>query len=227
MKVKQIWKRFFPPLSLVILCAFSVFREANGLQLSPDSTNYITATQNLLRTGQLFVYANYPSWSMEPAVEPYTEQPFGFPFYLAPFLWIIKDPYLAAVVAQAAAIILLYGAVWVLTRDFKMGAGFQATSLLAIALFRPLAFVTTHFWSETLFIALTLWTLHFLLIARESQRPGYSWLAALGFAAAASATRAIGVLSLGIFLLAVILRLTAWRSKKLAWFGRVCRSFSY
>lgn len=190
------------PFLFVAICAFSITRSVSDLHLSPDSSSYINVAQNIILTGHIYVFTNFPSRSMEPVTEPYTEQPIGFPAYLLPFLWIFKQPFVAAAIAQAFSMILLYGAVWFLTKDLQVGPGFQVACALAITLFRPLAFVFVHLWSETLFIALTLWAIHFLLIAGRSQKPLKYWLIAFCLAAAATATRSIGILSLGIFIVA-------------------------
>ena len=113
---------------------------------------------------------------MEPSTEPYTEQPVGFSLYLVFFLFVLKQPFVAAAVAQALSIVMLYGAVWALTQDFRVDPGFQLACGLAVTLFRPLTFVYTYLWSETLFTALTLWVIHFLLTA-EGQPEAQEYLA--------------------------------------------------
>jgi hypothetical protein len=221
MTSNRTWQRGITLILFSVLCGFSVIRAVSELKLSPDSSSYITAAQNLIRTGHVFVYTNYPSESMEPSTEPYTEQPVGFPLYLVFFLFVLKQPFVAAAVAQALSIGMLYGAVWALTRDFRVEPGFQLVCGLAVTLFRPLTFVYTYLWSETLFTALTLWVIHFLLTARVRRKPRIALLLALGLAAAATATRSIGILTLGIFVVAVWHQPAFLHSKKssLAWIG--------
>ena len=194
-----------------VLCAFSIARFLSQLGINPDSTGYITAAQNFIRTGHMFAYANSPSWSLEPAVEPYTEQPSGFPLFLVPFLLIFKQPILAAAVAQAIAILILYSAVYALTQDLEVGPFFQVGCALAFTLFRPMQNVYSYILSETLFIALSLWSIHFLVASQFSQSSRLNWITALLFAAAASLTRAVGVLMLGVFIW------VAWRREKSRW----------
>jgi hypothetical protein len=224
MTSNRTWQRVITLILFIMLCAFSVIRAVSELTLSPDSSSYITAAQNLIRTGHVFVYTNYPSESMEPSTEPYTEQPVGFSLYLVFFLFVLKQPFVAAAVAQALSIVMLYGAVWALTQDFRVDPGFQLACGLAVTLFRPLTFVYTYLWSETLFIALTLWVIHFLLTAEASRKPRNTWLLALGLATAATATRSIGILTLGIFIVAAWHQPTFLHSKKssLTWIGLSC-----
>jgi hypothetical protein len=193
------------------LCAFSIARFLSNLGITPDSSGYITAAQNFIRTGHMFAYANSPSWSLEPAVEPYTEQPSGFPLFLVPFLLIFRQPILAAAVAQALAILILYSAVYALTQDLGAGPFFQIVCAVAFTLFRPMQYVYIYVISETLFIALSLWSIHFLVATQFSQRFRLNWITALVFAAAASLTRAVGVLMLGVFIW------VAWRRQKSRW----------
>ena len=206
MRIKLITSFFF-----FTLCVFSIAHFLSQFGFTPDSSGYVTAAQNFIRTGHMFAYANSPSWILEPVIEPYTEQPSGFPLYLVPFLLIFREPILAAMVAQAFAILILYSAVYALTQDLGVGPFFQVGCALAFTLFRPLQYVYINVWSETLFIALGLWSIHFLVASQFSQRSRLNWMAALLCAAAASLTRAVGVLMLGVFIW------IAWRREKSRW----------
>jgi hypothetical protein len=193
------------------LCAFSIARFLSQFGITPDSSGYITAAQNFIQTGHMFVYANSPSWTLEPAIEPYTEQPPGYPLFLAPFLLIFRQPLLAAAVSQSFAILILYMAVYVLTLDLGFEPFFQVFCALAFTIFRPMQSVYTSVWSETLFIALTLWSIHYLVAAQFNRHSQRNWILALLCGAAASLTRAVGVLMLGVFLP------VAWRREKVRW----------
>ena len=195
----------------IALSAFSIARLFSLFVLNPDSTGYITAAQNFIRTGHMFAYANSPSWSLLPAIEPYTEQPSGFPLFLVPFLIIFKDPVLAAAIAQSSAILILYAAVYVLTRDLGAGPFFQVACGVVFTLFYPLQVVYTAVESETLFIGLTLWAVHFLIASKYSPDQKRYWIGALLCAAAASLTRSVGALMVGVFLL------VSWQRVKSRW----------
>ncbi|HSB65605.1 MAG TPA: hypothetical protein VLD65_03450 [Anaerolineales bacterium] len=201
-------------LTLVLFyafCAYSIARFLSILQLNPDSTGYITAAQNFIRTGHMFAYANSPSWSLLPAIEPYTEQPSGFPLFLVPFLLIFKQPVMAAAVAQSCAILIFYSAVLAITYDLGARPIFQLFSALLFTLFRPMLQIFASVESETLFIALSLWTIHFLIASKFSRRAGQFWIAALSCAAYASLTRAVGVLMVGVFVW------VSWHRPKSRW----------
>jgi hypothetical protein len=193
------------------LCAFSIARFLSQFGFTPDSSGYITAAQNFIRTGHMFVYANSPSWTLEPAIEPYTEQPSGYPLFLVSFLLIFRQPMLAVAVSQSFAILILYLAIYALTQDFGFGPFFQVFCALAFTLFRPMQSAYSHVWSETLFIALTLWSIHFLVASQFSRKSQLNWILALLCAAAASLTRAVGVLMLGVFIY------VAWHREKARW----------
>ncbi len=195
----------------LILCAFSIARFLSLLVLNPDSTGYITAAQNIIRTGHIFAFANSPSWSLLPAVEPYTEQPPGFPFFLVPFLLIFKQPVAAAAVAQSFAILLFYSSIYALTNDLGAGPFFQGVCGLFFTLFMPMQTVFSSVESETLFIALTFWTVHFLIASNTHPNDRRYWLVALCCAGAATLTRTVGALMLLVFFL------VSWRRTRSRW----------
>jgi hypothetical protein len=204
-------QKYFTLFLFLGLCAFSIARFLSQFGFTPDSSGYITAAQNFVRTGHMFVYANSPSWTLEPAIEPYTEQPSGYPLFLVSFLLVFRQPILAAAVSQSFAILALYLAVYAITQDLGFKPFPQVFCALVFTLFTPMQSVYTHVWSETLFIALTLWSIHFLVASQFSRKSRLNWILALLCAAAASLTRAVGVLMLGVFIL------VAWQREKRRW----------
>jgi hypothetical protein len=193
------YSKILVPILFLILCAFSVARVLSKMVLTPDSTGYLTAAQTFIDTGHMFAYANSPSWTLEVKTEPYTEQPSGFPIYLMPFLLVFKQPVYAAAAAQSFIVLIFYFAVYVLAQDLGLGPFTQAVYIIALTLFRPLQYIFVHVESETLFLVLTLWCIHFLVAAQVGRRFWSNWIAALLFAAAASLTRTIGALILAVF----------------------------
>ena len=79
---------------------------------------------------------------------------------------------------------------------------YQIMCGMVTTLFGPLQFVFANVISDTLFIALTLCSIHFLVSTQYASKPGYDWLMALLCSAAASLTRMLGILMPGVFLLA-------------------------
>jgi hypothetical protein len=202
----QFRTKYIPLLLFSAFCVFSIARFLSHIGLTPDSTGYISAAQNFIQTGYMFNYANSRSWSLLPAIEPYTEQPSGFPLFLVPFLLIFKQPVTAAAVAQSFAIVILYSAVYALTQDFGAKPFFQIVCGLVITLYRPLQYIFANVESETLFIALCLWSIHFLVASQYGWKSRLYWFIALLCAAAASLTRTVGILMLGVFILASWIR---------------------
>jgi hypothetical protein len=202
MSSDQFRTKYIPLFLFLAFCVFSIARFLSQITLTPDSTGYISAAQNFIRSGSMFNYTNSPSWTLLPAVEPYTEQPSGFPLFLVPFLLIFKQPVVAAAVAQSLAIVIFYSAVYALTQDFGAKPFFQILCGLVITLYWPLQYVFANVISETLFIALTLWSIHFLVASQYQRKSRYYWFLALLCAAAASLTRMVGILTLGVFILA-------------------------
>jgi hypothetical protein len=201
MSPDQFRTKTIPLLFFLAFCIYSIAHFLSVMGITPDSTGYISAAQNFIRTGHMFNFANSPSWSLLPAIEPYTEQPSGFPLFLVPFLLIFKQPVAAGVVAQSIAIVILYSAVYALTKDFGAKPYFQIVCGLIITLYRPLQHMFLFVLSETLFIALALWSIHFLVSSQFERKSRLYWSLALLFAAAASLTRMVGLLMLGVFIL--------------------------
>ncbi len=114
-KVRSRLRRFWPQALLILdilligtASYVAISHLLSDLNLSPDSSTYITAAKNLAETGRLVVYDNSPSRDMDPKVEPYSEQPPGLPAYFVPFMLAFDDPIHAAVIAQAVVIVFLF-----------------------------------------------------------------------------------------------------------------------
>jgi hypothetical protein len=187
------WGRALELAALLILCFLSVRHWAGRLNLSPDSTTYITAAGNLAQTGRLFYFANAASWSMEPEVEPYTEQPPGFVYFLAPFIGIVREPINAALIAQGVAILAFYVSLFVMFGRLRFHPALGILGLATFAFLAPFVQIRSFLWSETLFIAASVaggWIA--LRIVCESG-PRSDWLLLLAFLAFSSAVRLVGV----------------------------------
>jgi hypothetical protein len=175
------------------------------VNLSPDSTTYITASANLLRTGRLFYFVNAASWSMEPEVEPYTEQPPGFVYYLAPFVAIFGEPMLAALVAQSVVIVLFYVALFLIVRRLGLVLALRISAYFLFAFLAPFVGVRSFLWSETLFIAVSIgigW-IAIRLLHDDWRRSDWLWLLVL--LAASSAIRLVGVANIA-WILPILVR---------------------
>lgn len=190
---------------------FTAARAVSLFNLSPDSADYINAAQNLLATGRMFVHANSPTWSLGPEEGIYTEHPPGLPLMLAPFLLVIREPVLSAAALQVVIILALFASIYALGISLRMGPLARLACSAAFALFTPLVFISPNFWSETPFIALTLWSIYFLGKSGSSAHPLWDWWAGLCLGAAASGTRLVGILSLPVFVIA------AWRQRGPRW----------
>lgn len=178
------------------ICLLSIRHWLGELNLSPDSTTYITAAGNLIRTGRLFYFANAASWSMEPEVEPYTEQPPGFVFYLAPFVAAVGEPIDAALIAQGVAIVAFYAALYLILTRLRLVPLLRIATMGIFAFLAPFVQVRSFLWSETLFVAFCLaigWVAIKLVL--DDGRPS-DWLLLLGLLAAGSSIRLVGVANL-------------------------------
>lgn len=195
---------------LSALCAVvTMHYAATNLSFSPDSTNYVVAARNLLSQGRLVVFANWPSESMEPALEPYTEYTPGFPVYLVTFLAVLHDPIVASAAAQVVAIGLLFVSIAGLVRTIQLNVIPTVVLITALTTMTCFRQIYQYVWTETLFIALSMGVLTYCLklLNGDTNRRWY----AVGVLLALSSTiKFAGVFNLAL----VVVPLLIIRAKK-------------
>ncbi len=110
-RLRRFWPHALVVVDILLIGTASyvaISHLLSELNLSPDSSSYITAAKNFAETGRLVVFVNSPSRDMDPKVEPYSEQPPGLPAYFVPFIIAFDDPVRSAVIAQAIVIVCLF-----------------------------------------------------------------------------------------------------------------------
>jgi hypothetical protein len=183
-------------VALAALCFFSIRHWLGRVNLSPDSTTYLTTSGNWIRTGRLFYFTNAASWSMKPEVEPYTEQPPGFVYFLAPFVLSVPEPIDAALVGQSVAIVLFFATLYGLLLRLRIGILLRLAALGIFAFLAPFVQIRSFLWSETLFIAVCLATGWVAVrLALDGGGAG-DWLFLAALLAAGSAIRFAGLANL-------------------------------
>lgn len=180
-------------LVIGVFCLLTIGSLLAGPNLNPDSTSYITAASNIVRTGRLFIFANTPSRSMSPRIEPYTEQPPGFPLYLAPFVLVFRDPVVSALIAQSLAIAFFYIAVYLMSAQIRLHVVLRIQALLVIGALNSLRQLHSTIGSETLFISLSLAAGILALGILLGDRKRFGWPILVGSLALASSIRFVGV----------------------------------
>ena len=185
---------------ILLLCLYTILSWLNQMKLSPDSTNYITASVNLVKTGELFVFTNWPSRSMEPIIEPYTDYPPGFPYYLAGFITIFKEPILSVAIAQSFTIVLFYLTIYLATQLLRFSYLLRLGTLLIVTFLQTFRTIHSFFWTESLFIVLSLGV--GLCVVRMIQN-GYKtryWVLSFILLFLASSIKFIGISNIGWFI---------------------------
>jgi len=227
------WKNaaFLIELATVIACTFTAISPLrSGVDLSLDSVNFVVAAQNLIEHGRFFVFSNWPSHSLLPVEEPFTDFPPGYALYLVPFLLIFKEPYLAATVAHAITIAALFGSIFSLFRTLHWPILLRIAGYLIVSVLTTFPIIYTHYWTEPFFIACTLAT-GTAMIRRTHREDRRNWYWAAGFAFMASSLKYIGVFNLIWFAIPImhatagrvqrtLLALTACTAPVLLWFSR-------
>jgi hypothetical protein len=138
------------------VCAISILNWLGEFGLSPDSTSYIAAASSLVRSGRLTTFASYTDGNNVPGVVPYTDQPPGFPLYLAPFILAFHSSVTAAAVAQAVSIGIYFLAIYLTSIRLGLSGLLRVSALALLAFLAPFRSILGHFWTETLFIGVSI-----------------------------------------------------------------------
>ena len=216
---------------VVLLCTITAISPLRGgIDLSPDSVNFVVAAQNLMEHGHFFVYTNWPSHSILPEVEPFTDFPPGYSLYLIPFLAWFREPYLASAWAHATTILAFFGALSFLFHGLRWHVLLRMAGYLTVTVFTTYPVLYAHYWTEPLFIACTLAVGGCIIRTFRShdRRPWY-WAAAFAFLA--STLKIIGVFNLAWFAIPLlrthhgrtqraVLAVAACTAPVLIWFAR-------
>lgn len=194
--------RFLEWVVLVFVIYLSVIYWLNHLFLSPDSTSYITASENLVTSGRLEIYVNYRDWRTDPEPQPYTDQPPGFPLLLIPFM-AVMEPIHAAVYAQCLYIAVFFFAMYAICRQLGISTLNTILLLLLTVLLSPFRAIFSTFWTETIFTAVSLYA-GVLLIRMVGRQPSVaSWWGLMSLFVIGSSLKYTGAANL--FLLSPIL----------------------
>lgn len=174
------------------------------VRLAPDSTNLIVAAQNLVENGEFHVNTNWPSRSLTPKVEPFTDYPPGYTFYLVPFLLLLKDPVLAAAWAQAFSILVCFGGLAFLLHSIKLSLVLRIGGYLLFAVLSNFPLIYSYFLTEPLFLGLSFIGGAFALsMGSDRSKRVTPYLAALCFLLASS-IKVIGVFNFAWFLVPLV-----------------------
>lgn len=189
--------------AIALVCALSPL--ISGVEFSPDSVNFVVAAQNFLEHGEFFVFTNWPSHSLLPEVEPFTDFPPGYSIYLLPFLIILKDPFLAATFAQSMAIVAFFISFHFLMAALGWHPILRIAAFIAITVFSTYPLIYSHYWTEPLFLTCTLAVATCMVHARSKNEVKWWWWAAL-FAFAGSSLKYIGAFNILWFLIPIASR---------------------
>lgn len=163
--------KYIIPILFAIGSFISIVHWLNHFSLSPDSTNYITASENLVKHGSLFVYSNWPSKSFEPKIEPYTEYMPGLPIFASVLFLFTDNSDTVVLVLNSVCIVLVYLIVLMLLYELRINDYLKIIFLLFVVFFEPFRFIFSHFWTETFFIFWSLLSLYFAVkLLREDNK---------------------------------------------------------
>ncbi|MGD0611498.1 MAG: hypothetical protein ABSB41_08260 [Anaerolineales bacterium] len=199
---------------ICVICTVAVLNWLAHVDLSQDSTTYITVADNFLKSGHLFFFVSATNFVNDPALIPYVDQPPGFPLLLVPFIAVFRDPMVSAIIAQSAYLVFFYIVIYLLTIRLKFSPLLRIVALILFTCLAPFILIHDYYWTETLFIALSI-AAGFLAIGilTETDRKR-NWILFLLVLAVSTMVRYTGVANLAwiapLLLKRDVLR-TAWR----------------
>lgn len=196
--------KYFIPILFAVGSFISIVHWVNHFSLSPDSTNYITASENLIKHQSLFVYANWPSHSYEPEIEPYTEYMPGFPVFLSVMFLFTDNPDTVMLLMNSISIVLVYLMVMLLLTEIGFNSYFKIIFLLFLTFFEPFRFIYSYLWTETFFIFWSLLAAYFAVKLLKDDKRKY-WVFGCIAVALSAFIKMYGVFNCAFFLLPFVL----------------------
>jgi len=185
-------------------CALSIIYGINHFTLSPDSTNYITAAENLVNHHSLFVNGNWPSGSYEPVTEPYTEYMPGLPVFTSVILLFAKNPDLVMLTMNSLSVALMFFISLLVLIELKLNDYLKIIFLLFLIFFEPFRHIYSHYWTETHFIFFSLLSVYFALKLLKQDKKSY-WIWGCVAIVLSSFVKIYGVLNCAFFIIPFIL----------------------
>lgn len=182
----------------------SVTHWLNNFNISPDSANYITASENLVKHSSLFVYSNWPSHSFEPQAEPYTEYMPGLPVITSIGFLFTSNPDTVMLIMNSLFIVLLYFMVYLLLTELQFNNYLKIIFLLFLTFFEPFRMIFSTFWTETLFILFSLLSAFFSVKLLKADDKKY-WLLGCCAVAFSAFIKMYGVFNCAFFIVPFIL----------------------
>jgi hypothetical protein len=195
---KQIVFLILERLVAGIICVIAILSWLGNLGLTQDSTGYITASENLIKTGQLSVFVNMTNWIDDPKILPYLEQPPGFPLFLVPFIVVFRDPLVSAMIAQCIYLALFYLFIYMITLRLRFSPLLRIVALILFTFIGPFWLIHKHFWTETLFIALSIAAGYFALGLLGEPDRKRDWIILIVLLTLTSLIRYTGVANLAL-----------------------------
>jgi hypothetical protein len=183
-------------LIMGIICFIVILSWLGHLGLSQDSTGYITASENLIRTGRLSLFVNITNWINDPAVIPYMEQPPGFPLLLVPFIFIFRDPLVSALIAQCVYLVLFYLFIYLMSLRLQFSPVLRIVTLILFTFMKPFWVIHNYFWTETLFIALSMGAVYFAVGLLNEPNRKRDWIILIILLSLTSLIRYTGIANL-------------------------------
>ncbi|MDQ3100612.1 MAG: hypothetical protein M3R08_04440 [Bacteroidota bacterium] len=192
--------------AMLVGLLISLSRLSGGVGLSPDPTIYIVGAQHLIEHGEWTHRVNWPSKSMDPEYEPYSDHAPGYAAYLVPFILVLEDLYTAATVAHGFAVSLSFLSLYFLLQVLRFGFLYQLFIYFSFTCLDTFALIQSYYVTEPLFIAFSFLGASFTLLSITDHGNRWHWLVVGASFLIASTIKHIGVFNMAWIILPILIR---------------------
>jgi len=188
-------------ISIISVIFFKIYCWAAILNITPDSASYISTTNHFASTGKFINITNWPSMTLLPIEEAFTDCAPGLPLLLSPILKIVNEPLIAAFVLQSIFLVLFFYYLFKLFEILELKSYSILSGVLLIAFFPMTSKGLYSFYAELPLVVTIFASLYYSLKMsnKNSNNRDFYYLAIsllLG-----SSFKYIGVFSLGFVLI--------------------------
>lgn len=138
----------FTIIVVVLVAMYKIFNWASILNITPDSASYISTTKHFIDNGTFVNLTNWPSMTLMPIDEPFTDCAPGLPLVLSSIMRIMVEPLASAFVLQAVFLGVLFVFIFKLFEKLNLSNYSILTGILLIAFFPMTSRVLYSFYAE-------------------------------------------------------------------------------
>lgn len=133
---------------ITVIVIYKIFCWGAILNITPDSASYISTTKHFIESGKFINLTNWPSMTLMPYDEPFTDCAPGLPLALSILMKIIEEPLLSAYILQLLFLVVFFFYLYKLFEILKLKNETLLSGILIIAFFPFTSKVLFSFFAE-------------------------------------------------------------------------------